>query len=68
MKLYHSNLTSVYIRGLFKWGLMDTGYLPFYFQGCSILSSLLPGILKFLFTFRDNGYLGKFIKGTFANL
>ena len=28
---------------------MDTGYLPFYFQGCRILSSLLPRILANVF-------------------
>ena len=31
----------------FKRGLRDTEYLPFYLQGYGILSSLLPGILKF---------------------
>ena len=30
-------------RGLYR-GFMDTGYLPFYFQGYRILSILLPGI------------------------
>ena len=41
---------------------MDTGYLPFYFQGYRILSILLPGIWDTLFilvSFRDIEYLGK---------
>ena len=32
---------------------MDTGYLPFYFQGYRILSILLPGIWDTMFNFRD---------------
>ena len=39
-------------RGLYR-GNRDTGYLPFYFQGYSILSILLPGIKDTLFNFRD---------------
>ena len=35
------------------WGSRDTGYLPFYFQGYRILSSLLPGIWDTMFNFRD---------------
>ena len=38
---------------------MDTGYLPFYFQGYRILSILLPGILDTLFNFRDTVFLPK---------
>ena len=34
-------------------GSRDTGYLPFYFQGCRILFILLPGIWNTLFNFRD---------------
>ena len=51
---------------------MDTGYLPFYFQGYRILSILPPGIwgavFNILVTFRDIEYLGKLIMGIFASL
>ena len=51
---------------------MDTGYLPFYFQGYRILSILLPGICDTVFniwvTFRDIEYFGKLIMGIFTSL
>ena len=51
---------------------MDTGYLPFYFQGYRILSILFPGIWDtwfiIFFTSRYIENLGKLIMGIFANL
>ena len=48
------------------------GYLPFYFHGYRILSFLPPRIWDTVFnifvTFRDIEYLGKLIRGIFANL
>ena len=37
-------------------GSRDTGYLPFYFQGYRILSSLLPGIWDTMINFRDTAF------------
>ena len=34
-------------------GSRDTGYFPFYSQGCRILSILLQGIWDTMFNFRD---------------
>ena len=51
---------------------MDTGYLPFYFQGYRILSILLRGIWDTWFNIfiisRDIENLGKLIMGIFADL
>ena len=51
---------------------MDTGYLPFYFQGYRILSILLPCIwdtsYNIFVTIRDIENLGKLIMGIFADL
>ena len=59
------------MRGLYR-VFRDTGYLPFYFQGYSILSILLPGIWDTVFNIwvilRDIEYLGKLIMGKFAIL
>ena len=51
---------------------MDTGYLPFYFQGYRIPSILFSWIwdtvFNILVTFRDIDYLRKLIIRIFANL
>ena len=66
-------VTSVFAeqRGLYR-GFRDTEYLPYYFQGYRILSSLLSVIWDTMFhifaTFRDIENLGKLIMGIFANL